>query len=353
MRRRFLTVLTFTVSFANLAPPNTCGNELPRVVIGCWQLLERHADEENAIETLKAYVNSGFQVFDTADIYGRSESILGALKDELSVSISVHTKYVTSSSTLGEARRINAQSRTALGSTPDLVAFHWWDYADPSFVKAAHHLVTLQSEGKLGRVAACNFDVEHLKAMIDDGVSIVSNQVQYSLLDRRPENGMLQYAKQHGIRLATFGVVAGGWLSDAWLGAQAPGPAAMKTVSMRMYKSRLDAWTGGNWALFQELLRTLRTIADKSNTTVANVATAWVLHQLGPDGGWVILGVRDTRHLDEHRALLDTSATGATVDATTGDTAMMSEADDARIRAVLNKGNVPHGDIWSHERGLV
>ena len=52
---------------------------------------------------------------------------------------------------------------------------------------------------------------------------------------------MLQYAKQHGIRLATFGVVAGGWLSDAWLGAPAPGPAAMKTVSMRMYKGRLDA----------------------------------------------------------------------------------------------------------------
>ena len=79
---------------------------------------------------------------------------------------------------------------------------------------------------------------------------------------------------------------------------------------MRMYKSRLDAWTGGEWGLFQELLRTLRGIADAHETTIANVAVAWVLHQLGPDGGWVILGVRDTQHLDEHKQLLLHAAHG-------------------------------------------
>jgi len=124
----------------------------------------------------------------------------------------------------------------------------------------------------------------------------------------------------------------------------------MKTVSMRMYKSRLDAWTGGDWALFQELLRTLRAVADKSDTTIANVAAAWVLHQLGPNGGWVILGVRDTRHLAEHQALLDAITQGA--GATKESMSMLSESDDARIRAVLNKGHAPRGDIWSHERGL-
>ena len=42
-----------------------------------------------------------------------------------------------------------------------------------------------------------------------------------------------------------------------------------------------------------------------SRRTVANVAAAWVLHQLGPDGGWVIIGVRDDSHLIEHKALRD------------------------------------------------
>ena len=215
-----------------------------------------------------------------------------------------------------------------------------WDYSDTSFVAAAQHLVTLQGEDKLRRIAACNFDTEHLRALVDGGVPITSNQVQYSLLDRRPENGMLEYARSKGIRLAAFGAVAGGWLSDRWLGAPPPGPgspAARATVSMRMYKSRLDAWSGGDWQLFQELLRTLRTIADKHASTIANVATAWVLRQLGPDGGWVVLGVRDTRHLDEHTALL-----GLHLDAD----------DEAALRAVLRKGRDPRGDIWSHERGL-
>lgn len=212
-----------------------------------------------------------------------------------------------------------------------------WDYADSAYVKAAKHLKTLQSEGQLNRVAACNFDVAHLAQLVEAGVPIVSNQVQYSLLDRRPENGMLAYARANGIRLATFGVVAGGWLSDAWLGASPPGAGALRTVSMRMYKARLDAWSGGRWELFQTLLRALRSVADKHATSIANVAAAWVLHQLGPEGGWVILGVRDTRHLDEHKALRRV---------------VLDDEDNARLRAVLDQGHAPKGDIWSHERGL-
>jgi len=339
-RRSYILLLALIalLACADEAPPqNTCGDDLPRVVIGTWQILERHNDETAAVETLKAYAAAGFAAFDTADIYGRSESVLGALRSSSEVQPHVHTKYVTSSSTLREARRVNEQSRQALGAVPDLVAFHWWDYADQSFAKAARHLVTLQSEGKLRKVAACNFDVEHLAVLVDAGVPIVSNQVQYSLLDRRPENGMLAYAKQHHIRLATFGVVAGGWLSDRWLGAPPPGRDALTTVSMRMYKARLDQWTGGDWRLFQTLLATLRAIADRHGTTISNAAAAWVLHQLGPDGGWVILGVRDTAHLDEHRALLR----GVPFD----------DDDDAKVQAVLARGNKPRGDIWSHEAG--
>ena len=111
-----------------------------------------------------------------------------------------------------------------------------------------------------------------------------------------------------------------------------------------MYKARLDQWTGGEWSLFQELLSVLRSIADRHSTTIANVAAAWVLHQLGPEGGWVILGVRDTRHLNEHKALLrGASAPGGV--ALDGD-------DEKEIRHVLDKGHPPRGDIWSYERGL-
>ena len=217
--------------------------------------------------------------------------------------------------------------------------FHWWDYSDGRFVEAARHLVTLQGEGLLKDVAACNFDVAHLRQLVDVGLPLVANQVQYSLLDRRPETGMLAYAREHGLRLATFGTVAGGWLSDRYLGAPRPSAseATAASVSMRMYRSHLDRWSRGDWKLFQELLRTLRAVADKHKATIANIAVAWVLHQLGDGGGWVILGVRDTSHLDEHAALREVA-----IDA----------EDSARIGAVLAKGEPPRGAIWSFERGL-
>ena len=81
------------------------------------------------------------------------------------------------------ARAINERSRHSLGAAPDLVAFHWWDYGDSRFVEAARHLTSLRDEGLLGHVAACNFDLPHLKALVAAGVPVVSNQVQHSLPD--------------------------------------------------------------------------------------------------------------------------------------------------------------------------
>ena len=46
-------------------------------------------------------------------------------------------------------------------------------------------------------------------------------QVQYSLLDRRPENRMAQFCTERGIKLLPYGVVGGGLLSDRYLGMPA------------------------------------------------------------------------------------------------------------------------------------
>ena len=77
-------------------------------------------------------------------------------------------------------------------------------------------------------------------------------------------------------------------------------------------------------------------MADRHGTTIANVASAWVLYKLGPEGGWVIIGVRDTNHLSEHVALREVA---------------LDEEDVASIDAVADKGQPPRGDIWSVERG--
>ena len=311
---------------------------LPRVVIGCWQLLERDSSRAAAVATLRAYAAAGFTAFDTADIYGPSESILGEFRAAYDGELTFHTKYVTQDASKKNAMAINAQSRRALGvDAPDLVQFHWWDFSDGGYVDAARHLVDLQARGHVGRIAACNFDARHLAVLLDAGLPLVANQVQYSLLDRRPENGMVALATQRGLQLTCFGTVAGGWLSDRYLGAPEPAPTDLRkaTVSLRMYKSSLDAW--GTWDLFQELLRTLRAVGDELGASVAAVAMAWVLDRLDRTcGGSVILGVRDTKHICDAFSARDLA---------------LEDFHRAAIQAVLDKGKPPRGDIWSRERG--
>jgi hypothetical protein len=67
-----------------------------------------------------------------------------------------------------------------------------------------------------------NNDTKHRLRAGLQGFTRVVGQVQYSLLDRRPENGMAQFCQERGIKLLPYGVVGGGLLSDKYLDMPAP-----------------------------------------------------------------------------------------------------------------------------------
>jgi aryl-alcohol dehydrogenase-like predicted oxidoreductase len=78
-------------------------------------------------------------------------------------------------------------------------------------------------------------------------------------------------------------------MSERYLGRIQPSSTAdLDTLSLRKYKKMIDAW--GGWALFQELLSTLNTIAQKYNVSIANVATRYILDKAAVAG--VIIGAR-------------------------------------------------------------
>ena len=134
--------------------------------------------------------------------------------------------------------------------------FHWWDYDVPGCVEAGLWLDELRAEGKIDLLGGTNFDTPHTEALVAAGVPLASMQVQYSLLDARPENGLVDgCCEKLGIRLLCYGTVAGGFLSDAWLGQPEPQPP-FENRSLTKYKLIIDDF--GGWELFQELLRTLR-----------------------------------------------------------------------------------------------
>jgi len=170
----------------------------------------------------------------------------------------------------------------------DLMQFHWWEYRDNNYLDALQYMVELQNEGKIKHLALTNFDTEHLQIITAAGIKIVSNQVQFSLVDRRPQVNMVNFCQEHDIKLFTYGTICGGLLSEKYLQKPEPKGLEINTTSLRKYKQMID--NSGGWGLFQELLNTLKTIADKYQVSITNVAVNYILNQ--PAVGGVIVGAR-------------------------------------------------------------
>src|SRR4029453_13356518 len=77
------------------------------------------------------------------------------------------------------------------------------------------------------------------------GFAVVSNQVSFSLLDRRPAGRMTELCRASGMKLLAYGVLAGGFLSARWVGR--PEPTEIPDWSKSKYKRFIDAiggWDG-------------------------------------------------------------------------------------------------------------
>ncbi|KAG0502823.1 hypothetical protein HPP92_002895 [Vanilla planifolia] len=173
----------------------------------------------------------------------------------------------------------------------DMLQFHWWDYSNSGYLDALKHLTDLKEQGKIKTLALTNFDTERLQIILENGIPIVSNQVQHSIVDMRPQQKMAELCQLTGVQLITYGTVMGGLLSEKFLDVNISIPFAgppMNTPSLLKYKRMVDAW--GNWSLFQALLRTLKKVASKHGVTIPVVAVRYILNQPSVAGSMV--GVR-------------------------------------------------------------
>ena len=283
------------VETTELAP----GYRIPRVVRGGWQLSGDHGavDRERALAEMAAFVAAGLNTVDGADIYTGVEEMYGEFNSRRAASgqsrLQVHTKFVPDHGDLARVdaayvRRIVERSLRRLRMERlDLVQFHWWDYAVPGMVEAALELAALRREGLIANIGGTNFDTAHTAAMLAAGVPLVSMQVQYSLLDRRPQHALAALCAQRGLQMLCYGTLAGGFFSERWLGQEEP-VTGLTNRSLIKYKLVIDEF--GGWATFQALLRALQQIGDRHGARIATVATRWVLDQ--PGVGAAIVGAR-------------------------------------------------------------
>lgn len=90
---------------------------------------------------------------------------------------------------------------------------------------------TTTRTGKLRHVGVTNFDAPALEAALENNLPIVSNTVQYSLLDQRPAGALTDVCLRHNVTLLAYGTLLGGFLTDRWLGEQPPDPRAFTSAS--------------------------------------------------------------------------------------------------------------------------
>lgn len=280
------------------------GKKLSRIFKGNWQLAGGHGqvDIHQAIDDLFLFVEKGINVFDVGDIYTNAEEIIGAfLKRYKAIhgkakfgKLNVHTKFVPDLDALEDLskkdiRFIIERSLQRLGVDKlNLVQFHWWDFSKGNFVEAAQYLQDLRNEGLIENLGVTNFDVKHLQQLLDANIDIVSNQLQFSLLDPRPLNGMLEYAAKNNIAIFCYGVLAGGLLGYS-------NPVYDPTNRSHIkYKLIIDEISH---EYYDETLELVTTLAKKYNTTIANIATQFVLHTQGVSSA--ILGPRNVKHIEE------------------------------------------------------
>ena len=284
------------------------GLSICRVLNGMWQVSGSHGyiDPKKAIEEMLEYHNLGFTTWDLADIYGPAELFVGKFrkaleklkgKDELKNSQAL-TKFVPNPGPMTKSivgNYIDKSLDKMNTDSLDLVQFHWWDYNDPSYIDALVHLSGIKEKGKIKHIGLTNFDTARLEIIKEQGVEIISNQVQYSILDQRPEKLMVPFCLQNQIHLLSYGTLLGGFLSEKYLDSPEPIKGSLDTASLRKYYNMIVRW--GGWELFQELLQTLLEISKKHDCSIANVATSFILQK--PAVAGVIIGAR--LGISEHR----------------------------------------------------
>ncbi len=296
------------------------GYTISRVIKGGWQLAGGHGtvDAESALADMDAFLEAGITTWDCADIYTGVEALIGEYLRRVRVRhgasaaarLQVHTKCVPDRASL---RRLTRQDVTALVDRSlarlgverlDLVQVHWWDFETPGWIEAAQWLDDLRGRGKVRHVGLTNFDRARLDEVLRAGVQVASHQVQYSVLDRRPARGMAGRSADLGVGLLCYGALAGGFLSERWLGEPDPAGAGPALENRSLVKYRLIIDEYGGWPAFQCLLRTLEAIARRHGTTIGAVALRWVLDSQGVAA--VIVGARHARHIEAtcHAAVL-------------------------------------------------
>jgi aryl-alcohol dehydrogenase-like predicted oxidoreductase len=296
------------------------GVDVTRVILGCGNFggvgsapafFGQGESEAEAFALMDAAWDLGVRTFDTADAYGggRSETWIGhwlaARRHRPVLATKVFNSVTGDPADRGLARdRILRQidgSLERLGvERVDLYLIHAPD-PDTPLEETLGAFDELVSAGKLGAIGASNVDREYLEQALaisnrEGLVRFEWVQNSYSLLDREPEDDVLQFCAEHGLGFTPFSPLAGGWLAGRYVRGAAYPAGSRMTQRPEPYLEfdQERIWRG---------LDRLAAAADARGVDMATLAFAWLFSNL--DVTAVVVGPRRPEHLEPARLALD------------------------------------------------
>ncbi len=286
--------------------------------LGCWQFSQGGgfltggywaALPQDAIDQIvAASLAAGINWFDTAEIYGRGSSE-GALSKALTSAgkrngeVVVATKWWPILRTSGSIKTtIGERLRRLAPFGIDLHQVHQ-PFAFASTAAQMHAMADLVASHKIRTIGVSNFSPRKMRAahaaLHAAGLPLVSNQVRYSLLDRRIEtNGVLQSAKELGITIIAYsplaqGILSGRYHRDTQAIRSRPGPRKW----MRTFRQ-------GGLERSKPLVAELEEVAKAHGATPSQVALNWLIHFQG-DSVVAIPGATSVAQAKENAGALE------------------------------------------------
>lgn len=268
--------------------------QITPIGLGCWQFsggkglvgrFWKALDRENVREIVACTLKEGINWFDTAEVYGwgNSERMLSSVLETLEVKpgkVIIATKWWPVFRRAGTIRDTFQTRSAALGNYPvDLYQIH--NPFSLSSIKAQMNaMADLAADRKFRAVGVSNFSAKAMeksaRILESRGLVLASNQVRYSLLDRRiEENGVLALAQEKKITIIAYspleqGILTGKFHDNPELIKSRPGPRKY----MKWFKPRgLEA--------ARPLIETLKNIGERVNAAPEQVALNWLVNRHG------------------------------------------------------------------------
>lgn len=278
------------------------GIRMSAIGLGTWQFGSKdwgygsqYADVE-AGQILERALDLGINVVDTAEIYGRgnSERIVGKALGDRRKEAFVATKVLPLFPTANWVEKHGRKSAERLGiDVIDLYQVHWPNPAVP-IAQTMEGMRRLQKSGVIIDVGVSNFGLARWRAAESAlGAQVLSNQVQYSLVARKPDVELVPYAQANKRVVIAYSPLGMGLLSGRYDSANPP------TGSARLNN---PLFLPENLDRAAPLIDAVRAVANAHDATPAQVALAWVISH---DNVVAIPGASSVAQLETNVAAAD------------------------------------------------